>query len=207
MNERSNECDELRDLLAAYAIGAADDDEVKRIEAGLADCSGLAEDWARVRALDGELAARVPQAAPPPHLIGAILAAARSSRRPSRGWIGWAAAAAAVLLLIVTNAFWLTRSSGLELREVNLPTAAEGEATGATGRVIWTDGADEAVLVAQDFPALTPDSAYQAWVRRGETILSLGVFRVDDTGRGALTFDAALLREPFDILGVTREGR
>ncbi|MBK9123715.1 MAG: anti-sigma factor [Chloroflexi bacterium] len=205
MNERSKACDELRDLLAAYAIGAADDDEVKRIEAGLSDCPGLADSWASLRGLDGDLAAHVAQVAPPPHLLGSVLEAARTSRRRSRGGLGWAAAAAAVLLLIVTNVFWMSRPPAPELREVNLPTAAEGEATGATGRVIWTAGEGEAVLIAQNFPELTPDAAYQAWVRRGETLTSLGVFRVDDTGRGALTFDATLLGDSFDILGVTRE--
>lgn len=205
MNERSKACDELRDLLAAYAIGAVDDDEVMRIEAGLIDCAGLVDEWARLNTLDAELAAHVQQVAPPPHLLGSVLEAARASRRSSRGWLGWAAAAAAVLLLIVTNVFWLSRPSAPELRAINLPTAAEGEVSGATGRVVWTAGEGEAVLIAQDFPELTPDMAYQAWVRRGETLTSLGVFRVDDTGRGALTFDAALLGDSFDILGVTRE--
>ncbi|MEB2366996.1 MAG: anti-sigma factor [Chloroflexota bacterium] len=205
MNERSDLCDELRDLLAAYAIGAADDDEAKRIEAGLSDCPDLAEEWAALRGLDGEIAGRVRQVAPPPHLLGTVLQAARMSRRRSRSELGWAVAAAAVLLLIVTNVFWLSRPSTPALREMTLPTAAEGEATGATGRVIWTADWGEAVLIAQNFPELTPDAAYQAWVRRGEMLLSLGVFRVDETGRGMLAFDATLLGDTFDVLGVTRE--
>ncbi|MBC6957755.1 MAG: anti-sigma factor, partial [Anaerolineae bacterium] len=71
--------------------------------------------------------------------------------------------------------------------------------------VIWTADWGEAVLIAQNFPELTPDAAYQAWVRRGEMLLSLGVFRVDETGRGMLAFDATLLGDTFDVLGVTRE--
>ncbi|RIK18793.1 MAG: hypothetical protein DCC53_15480 [Chloroflexi bacterium] len=106
----------------------------------------MAEEWAALRGLDGEIAGRVRQVAPPPHLLGTVLQAARTSRRRSRSGLGWAVAAAAVLLLIVTNVFWLSRPS-----------------------------------------------------------LSLGVFRVDETGRGMLAFDATLLGDTFDVLGVTRE--
>ncbi|MBL8130247.1 MAG: anti-sigma factor [Anaerolineae bacterium] len=199
-------CDELLDLIPAYRIGATDPDETRQIDEGLQRCPQLAAELARYEAVTLALARGVPQTAPPPELLGNLMTAARQTRPRRRIPAAWLAAAALLLVFIaLNNLYWITRLNAERGRELRLPTAAEGAATSATARVLWSADEGEAVLIAVDFPPLAADASYQAWVRRGENVASLGVFRVDEQGAGTLTFAAEMLREPFDIVGVTRE--
>jgi len=201
-----SDCDQARELLPAYSIGATDDDETRLVDSQLKRCPDLVEELARLRDVGEAIAHDVPQTAPPPHMLNQLLSAAKQSRTQKRQRRGWIAAAAAVAaLFLINNLYWISRLESAAVRAIDLPPAVSGEASDAAGRVIWSGETGKAVLIAANFPTLTDDSTYQAWVRRGETVTSLGIFRVDDTGNGLLVFDAARLREPFDILGVTTE--
>ncbi|MGQ9909211.1 MAG: anti-sigma factor domain-containing protein [Candidatus Flexifilum sp.] len=212
----SPSCEELLALIPAYAIGATDADETRRIEAGLSTCPELAAELAAFRALDGALAASLPQVAPPPSVLTALLETTRRTRRPGRTLrrLAFAAAAAALLIVAIGGGLYgYGRIRELEQRLIiaeraqilRLPTAASGAATGARGQVIWLPEADAGLLLAEDFPPQPEGTVYQAWVTRDGVITSLGTFVVSADGSAGLTFPTALLAEPFDAIGVTLE--
>ncbi|MBK8024916.1 MAG: anti-sigma factor [Chloroflexi bacterium] len=223
------DCNELLDLIPAYRIGAADAEEVRQIEAALERCPELAAEIARYDEVALALAEEVPQTVPPAALLGQVLAAARqttaagattlanvpaprltpappvetSRRRLPLRWL----AAAAVLLIFfaANNLYWIDRLNTERSRQLRLPSAVEGEATNAWARVLWSGVDERGVLIAGNFPPRDEDVSFQAWVRRDDVVTSLGVFQVDETGMGSLTFDANLLSDPFEAMGVTIE--
>ncbi len=203
----TSDCEQLQELIPAYSIGATDDDETRAIEIGLRECPELAAELERFQALNRALASSVVQVVPPPQALASLLDAAKTSRRPLRRrparWL--AAAACLALILIANNLYWAARINAVAGREIPLPTGQGGLETNANGRLIWNPNDGNAVLIAADFPELTPDAGYQAWVQRADVITSLGVFQVDERGAGVLVFSSSLLAAPFDSVGVTTE--
>lgn len=88
---------------------------------------------------------------------------------------------------------------------VRLPPAADGQNTSATALVIWAPSLNQGMLMADKFPELGEGKTFQAWVTRGDEIISLGTFRINAEGAGYLVLPADLLDAPFDALGVTME--
>jgi len=218
------DCDELRDLIPAYSIGATDEADTRLIEDGLRRCPDLALELAEYERVGAALAQSVPQVAPPPELLTSLLTAARAAasaassapalvpasrpqppkrRRLSAAWL---AAAVLALVLVASNVYWVNRVSNTpNLHEIHLPTADGGVATGANAHVIWSSDYTDAVLLAEDFPPLPENSVYQAWVRRGEVVTSIGIFEVDANGSGAMNIPVELLEQPFEGMGITTE--
>lgn len=203
-----NDCEELRALIPAYSIGATDEQETRQIEDGMKRCPDLVTELAQYADFDAAFAGSLPPAVPPPELLGNLLAEARRTRqrRSTRG--GWVIAVAVLAaVLLATNAFWLLREQTQTPtpREITLSAAEAGAESNASGRVIWTPGEEDAVLIASNFPEHAPDMAYQAWARRDGERVSLGVFQVNDYGKGTLTFPAELLEGSIEVIGVTLE--
>ena len=86
-----------------------------------------------------------------------------------------------------------------------LPTAVNGQETGANALVVWSPVARQGMLMARQFPPLEADKAFQAWVTRGDQITSLGLFHISMSGSGYLALPPELLDAPFDALGITME--
>ncbi len=83
MNDQGLRCDELRDDLAAYALGALDREDAARLERHLEACEACT---ARLRWLSPAidlLPATVPQRTPPPSLRENLLATVRAEAAPS----------------------------------------------------------------------------------------------------------------------------
>ena len=144
------------------------------------------------------------------------------TRQPRRviPW-GWLAAAAAVIALVLSNGYWLGRVNNLNeekaqlagqlvanngtdtpafiltstsgLRWVRLPPAEEAADTSAF--LMWNAESKIGLLYAQGFPELAVGKTYQLWLTRGETRTSVGTFRVDAEGKGAMLFSS---EEPID---------
>jgi hypothetical protein len=110
-------CEEVRDALGAYALGALDPDEIEGIEAHLVTCAACRAELARdMEAVDALAVAIAPSVAPSPDVRARLLATARAtpayvdpapvslaqraakSRVPS--WVLPIMAAAATLLLV-----------------------------------------------------------------------------------------------------------
>lgn len=131
-----SDCESIRELIPAYALGFADPDEVAQVEALLPHCPELAGELAEYRALADVMMGEVPQVTPPPSLGMKILQAALPpfitpdapppvevptlpaatpanipAAKPSRRRIiPLIAAAAAVLALVVLNTAVLLRT-------------------------------------------------------------------------------------------------
>ena len=63
---------------------------------------------------------------------------------------------------------------------------------GPTGILRFQDGSaimDRAILTAMAMPAPPEGSQYEVWLINGEERLSLGILRLDENGKGTLTFD------------------
>lgn len=92
-----------------------------------------------------------------------------------------------------------------DARLLRLPTAANGQETGANALVVWSPGLKQGMLMAEKFPAAGEGKVFQVWLTRGEQITSLGTFPTNAQGAGYLVLPADVLAEPFDALGVTVE--
>jgi anti-sigma-K factor RskA len=172
-------CDEARELLPAYALGALDAEELSAVEAHLRTCrehdGELIDLRATVFALDS-LGGEVE--------LGAGATPARSHPEPAvrtGGMPVWQMAVAAALLLAVFGAGWLAsdlvRSGSSEDVSIFL--------RGAEGQVVDIYGSDseESVTVGmKGFVRLTDGTAYQLWAIRDGQWLRIGVCNVDEEG-------------------------
>lgn len=121
-------CDELRDLLPAYVLGAADPDERARFEAEIAGCPELAEEWKTFAEMTDAMLLSVPQLEAPARLHDAILRATAPASKAARlgFWervaqqffgpqtrLAGALAAISLLILVVSNLLWLNANNAL----------------------------------------------------------------------------------------------
>lgn len=198
-------CDALRDLLPAYALGMADPDEARQIEALLPYCPEWHTEIAAYQQLGGDLAALVPPVKPPPSVKAGLMQAVAARPKMRRPAWGWMAAACLLVALVVSNLAWAALASRNAPLELVLPPVQADAAPDALGRLLWTRTEPQAVLLLAGLPALPPDQTYQAWVRDGERITSLGLIQPQADGSAALVFDGALLEGRFNTVGVTIE--
>lgn len=182
--------DEIRELLAPVALGAATPEEEQTVEAHVRRCDACAGELAELRSAVGELAVEVPQVEPPPELRRRVMDAVRAEidSRPAplrparRGALGWlrpwpvvAALAVAVAALIGWNVA-LQRGNGGEGRVVAVASPA-----GASGTVRFLDDGG-AVVRVRNLPALGPGRAYELWTIRGGKPRSEGFASVGPGG-------------------------
>lgn len=222
----SGEHDELRDLLAPVALGAADPGETARVEAHVTRCAACREELAGLRAGADVLAVAVPQREPTPGLRESLMATVRAeaagaqaprrrtrARGGRRSWVpslrSWPAVAAiatvAVVLLGWNIALQVRSGPGPREREVTaLSMSGTADAPGLTGRVVYVPREDTAVVRLSGLPALRPGDAYQLWVVRGSTATSAGLFEPSGPAR-AVRVTSGL--EGADALAVTAQPR
>lgn len=95
----------------------------------------------------------------------------------------WGGLAALLILFTLSNLYWIAQVNsargelnaltGTAYRTVRL---AATEADAFSAAVVWLPGAERALLVTENLPALAPDQTYQLWLIQGEAALSAGVF-------------------------------
>jgi anti-sigma-K factor RskA len=187
-------CDEVKELLASFAIGALEEDERLEVDAHLKECRLHDRAIASLRTVVDALPLTVDERDPPPGLRERILGAASpverepaapvpitrapSRRRPTFN-PGWALAAAAVVIagLVVWNVALQTGDGGGGEQKVSTQTIDQGSA-----RMVYLPDEDLAVVELELAPP-PPGSVYQMWEMRGAVAESLGV--VPGTGSGA----------------------
>jgi Anti-sigma-K factor rskA len=199
---------ELRDLLAPVALGAADPSETTRVEAHAVECAVCAEELAGLRGTANALALAVPQHDPPPGLRDALMASVRAEaaaraadaqppparaagppprarwwRRPVlRPWPALAAAAAVVAVLLAWNIALQVGSDGGEEQVTTLAVAGTPDAPGVTGRVAHLTDDGTAIVRLAGLPRLAAGDAYQLWVIDGGTPRSAALFEPEGPG-------------------------
>ncbi len=212
--------EELRDLCAAYALGALDPPESAQLEEHLREgceiCdSEIAEHRRSVEALGSLLEERTPPARAEERFLARLASGDRQDEasrvvRPARvtgGWLRWLPAAAAVL--VAALALWITVDSRREVARLEREFAAfetttdpivsiyDLEATpaaaGARARATFDPRTQLWRLFAHDLVPPPAGLTYQGWLVAGDTSHDLGTFLPDETGHAFLA-----LRLPGD---------
>ena len=196
----TREHDALRDLLAPVALGAAEPDEVARVEAHTAECAVCREELSGLRAASDVLALAVPQREPSPALRESLMATVRAEAaerqaaeqipaapaRPGLGerlrsswlrpWPAVAVVAAVAALLLGWNIVLQTTSDSGGQEVTELAVTGTPDAPGISGEVLYVPEEETAVVRLRGLPALDPGDAYQLWVLRDGTPQSAGLF-------------------------------
>lgn len=196
----TNEHDNLRDLLAPVALGAAEPSEVARVEAHAAECAICREELAGLRDATGLLAVSVPQEEPPPGLKDSIMRVVRAEAaeraeqeepapapapRPRRRWLPGLRPWPALAVVAAVAALLLAWNITLQVRDggggggpmvASLPVSGTAAAPGVTGRMIYVPDEDTLVMRLSRLPALDRGDAYQLWVLKNGTARSAGLF-------------------------------
>jgi anti-sigma-K factor RskA len=187
----TNDNTDIRDLLAAVALGAATPEEEARVEAAVQGDAGLAEELAGLRAASSTLALSVTQVEPPPSLkmrlmdevrAEAVAAPAPPARRRSRKrfvflrpapWPAFAAVAAVAVGLLVWNISLQSSSDPApELRSIAL--RGTDVAPDIRGRALFVADEDTAVVSLASLPPLDSGEGYELWVIRDGKPASAG---------------------------------
>lgn len=205
-------CDEVRDLTGAYALGSVSPEEKRQIEDHLKDC-GLHDEIAGLTATAVGLASASMELEPPAGLGTRISAAIHAERdvavtRPVHRPIwqrvtriaSWPVAAALVIAvgaLVIWNI-----DLQLEDQEDNLVHFVK-EADGDWMRIEATLGQTGSTVSLGGFEPLPSDRDYQLWTVRDDVAISMGVFEPDAEGDWSGEMDFALLRG--DVIAITEE--
>ena len=223
----TREHDTLRDLIAPVALGAAEPQEIARVEAHAAECAVCREELASLRSAAGVLAVAVPQRDPSPDLKASLMrtvcaeAAERadaaeeagaprtSPRRSPLRWIGlhpWPVVAVVACLALGLLGWNIALQAGSDGSPDVTTLAITGtpDAPGVTGRIVYVPGEDTAVVNLSGLPPLEPEDAYQLWIIRDGVPRSAGLF--ESTGPAEAQTVATGL-DDADALAVTAQPR
>lgn len=189
---------EVKDLLAAYALGSVSSDERGEIDRHLSSCDECRAELADYEAVTGSLALAVEPVQPPAGFTERVVEAAVGDRpspatqRTARRWgrLGIVAGAALIAAFVVIGATVLESRQDSQRREDVLALLAAGDGISLTGdddvigRVVGDEFAIAGVESAPD------GKQYQLWLMRGEgcpsddpaecELVSAGTFDTED---------------------------
>ena len=189
---------EIKDLLAAYALGSVSSDERGEIDRHLSSCDECRAEVADYEAVTGSLALAVEPVQPPPGFTERVVAAAVGDRptpatqRTARRWgrLGIVAGAVLIAALVVIGATVLESRQDSQRREEVLALLATGGGISLTGNddVIGRVAGDEFAIAGVES---APDGkTYQLWLMRGDgcpsddpaecELVSAGTFDTED---------------------------
>lgn len=230
MNQNASEidCQQILDLIPAFAIGATDAAETALVEENLARCPAAQAELAHYMTMVGDVLRPTVLVTPPRSVEHAILAATTPlPTLPVRHkWAIRLAAAAIILSLVGLVALMsmyanqqasearadLNRAQteqaillGLAGSENRVQLAATGDADPVAASLTWR--ADDAVLRVAAMPMLSPDQTYQLWLIGDDTVLSAGTFSVDASGDRVTLLNLPAPVEQFQQVGISIEPR
>ena len=218
--------EEIQQLAALDAIGAATADEaaeLRRHLATCADCRRAADELNEAAAL---LALGVDPVAPPAHVKQSVLRnVGRASARPVLQW--WLSAAAAIFLVLW---LWTTaqmRSARDEIARLKsdrdklsatiaamsgsrvIQLAGQEAAPRASANVFLDPSQRRAFVFFHGLPPNAQDKSYQLWIIRADQVKpqSAGVFNVDAGGNASLVVQNLPVDTMIKALAVTLEPR
>ena len=188
--------EEIRDLLAAYALGSVSPEERSEMDRHLPTCDECRIELADYEVVTGTLALAVAPVEPPAGFTDRVVAAAHgdrpalASQRSARRWgrLGILAGAALMAALLVVGASVVESRQDSQRREDVLALLATGDGISLTGEgeVIGRVVGDEFAIAGLQ-PA--PDGkVYQVWLMSGDECPSDDPTRCELVSAG--TFDA-----------------
>jgi hypothetical protein len=229
-NASSTLCEEVLNLIPAYAFGATDPEETRFVEKHLGDCPEALAELSIYTDVRDEMLFESPQVAAPPALASRIAAIPKKpplevlpsvrveKSKPRTLNLAPVAAAAAVLLLVVSNLYWLLQVNDLQrVQEEMLAALRRGDVvetllisteSGSTeprGSVLWSPGQRVALLRVDNLPIPPQDKEYQLWLLHDSGRFSAGTFRVNEEGVGVMVFEPGEAIESFTAMGITLE--
>ncbi len=189
-------CDEVRDLVAAYSLGTATPEERRAVEDHIKSCD-LHEEIAETQATVLGLALAALEMEPPATLRDRIMRAAEGeaitarSRRMPRWLAGGYSIAAVLAIAVIGLVAWniVLQVSDETSDENFVHSYREGD--GDWLRVETVLGQPHAAISLGGLDHLEPGLEYQLWAVRDEQVISLGVFNTNPEGRWAGDFEFA----------------
>jgi anti-sigma-K factor RskA len=217
--------EELRDELAAYALGALPPEEAAQLERHLADCESCRDRLRWLQPAVDMLGASVEQLSPPSELRERLMETVRAEAEPSRqqevaaagaktrriGWAGWgglllrpATAFVAVVLIVAgVAAGYALRGDDDDATTTIAAQAASPNLEGDVSADLVRQG-DNGTLHVRKMPAISRDDVYEVWVQRGEAVEPASTFVLNSDGSAVAAVpglegaDAVLVsREPY----------
>jgi anti-sigma-K factor RskA len=222
VTERGGEAHEdLRDELAAYALGALPSEEAAQLERHLAGCESCRDRLRWLQPAVDMLGASVEQLTPSGELRQRLMDTVRAEAAPSaqpeaaaaraeprrRAWAGWggvllrpATAFVAVVLIVAGVA------AGYALRgdDGDATTTVAARATSPEFEVsadVVRQG-DSGALHVREMPAISRDEVYEVWVQRGDAVEPASTFVLNRDGSAVAAVPGL---EDADAVLVTRE--
>ncbi|MCU0496377.1 MAG: anti-sigma factor [Anaerolineae bacterium] len=209
---KPNDCEQLSDLLPAYALRLTTPEESAIVQELLPLCPDASADLKAYREIGEALLYSVPQMPLPPHMRERLLQ--RTADQPTiatsssnRDWITIGIAAAAIIVLLISLRMVLLMMEQSASTPVTLLRAIAQERTVSFPlRPLDTDTTYQAVLICdpdatigmvylEDFPI--GHGRYQLWLWREEERVNAGVILVDGEGDGLLVFQAPELMRNY----------
>ena len=204
--------------LAAYALGALDQEETANVSRHLADCAVCQAELQAFQTVVDYLSYAAPAASPSPELKGRLMARIigdrsttpamiswweRVRRRLQRPTPAWQLGLVSALLVIVMALFLLTGFGGQDgFHQIAL--IATEHAPGAAGILIISGDGEYGSLIVQRLPVLNPDQQYQLWLIDDGQRTSGGVFSVHH-GYAAIEIYAPRPLSSYQAFGITVE--
>jgi anti-sigma-K factor RskA len=214
--------EELRNDLAAYALGALQGSDLERLEDHLAECESCRGYLQWLEPAVEVLPASVQQLRPPPSLEKSLMATVRTeakqaseTRREERqgfSWPSWrglalrpATALAAIGVLAVGLAVGFAIRGSDEPEQTVIAAQATPEAPGPVEATLEREGDSGTLRVAQ-MPQLQSDEVYEAWIGRGGQVAPAGTFVLESDGSGTAVVDGSLEGADSVLVTVEPEG-
>jgi anti-sigma-K factor RskA len=221
MTERGGEGhEELRDELAAYALGALPSEEAAQLEHHLADCESCRDRLRWLQPAVDMLGASVEQLTPPPELRRRLMKTVRAEAAPlpqevaatraeprGRRWGWWggvllrpATAFVAVVLIVagVAAGYALRGDDG----ESTTTIAAQATSPDVDVSADLVRQGDNGALHVHEMPAISRDEVYEVWVERGGSVEPASTFVLNRDGSAVAAVPGL---EGADAVLVTRE--
>lgn len=196
MNEIEH--DQRRDDIAAYLLGALEPGEAAELERHVAGCAECAEELEQLRPAVQVLPETVEPVEPPQALRGRLMEQVRSEaagsqaapaapRAPRRRfWLRPVAGLAAVALVLAAIGGYAIRDSGSNGAKTT--TVISGRSPGVTAEMV-REG-ETGTLRLANLHQLPPGKVLQAWVQRGEQVVSAkALFVPNPDGTATATID------------------
>jgi anti-sigma factor RsiW len=213
------EHEELRDDLAAYALGALSPAEAAELERHLADCEACRTRLRWLQPAVDVLPASVEQLTPPDRLRDRLMESVRAEAQtfaepgartaPPKpraglrgGWAGLllrpATAFAAAVLIVAGVAAGYALRGGED--DQTTTVAAQPLSPGVEAELVRQG--DSGALHVRRMPAIDRDQVYEVWVQRGDGVEAASTFVLDRDGRAVAAVPGL---EGADAVLVTRE--
>ena len=228
-----NTCDELRNLLPAYVIGATTPEEAERVQKLLPECPEVAKELESYAHITVGLMQQVEPAIPPPNLRNRILEQIEQESQPtsrpstSSPRYNWWQVAAAVLVIamLLSNIFWINQLStsqadiqtlqnintqiieliaNPQLQQIALQATQEQDET-VLANLLWDSESNSVTLVTDQLPTLDSTQTYQIWLIAEGDPISGGLFRTDTQNQALLSIELDTQLTQYSAIAISVE--